>query len=372
MGTAFKYKAFPELIRPANVLTTEPSLHRRVRRHNKVVLDDHEIVKEPLGLNTLVTVGLPVYNAMPYLPEAMESLLGQTTSCFEILAIVDGATDASLEYLQSIRDPRLRIITQPNLGITRTLNRMLRECRTPWLVRQDADDVSHPARIERLIAAIREFPDAGMCYSLANYHPRDRTVGSFRCSRGSPRELRSIVLSGYLLSICHPTVALNVHKTLALGGYSLGLHNEDANLWWRMALKYDIHFIPEALVGFRQNNSSVSARNLARQFTGGLYVQYLLLSHLWRRSPRPIDDIRSHLEGLLPAAKFLAKERLRCLNILLSEGKRFAAVAAFANSILASPGYVLGRICDELDPSRSISNGVSPQLFLERQEALWL
>ncbi len=325
-----------------------------------------------MGFNTLVTVGLPVYNAMPYLPEAMESLLEQTTSGFEILAIVDGATDASLDYLQSIRDTRLRIITQPNLGVTRTLNRMLRECRTPWLVRQDADDVSHPARIEKLSAVIREFPDAGMCYSMANYHPRQRTVGSFRCSRGSPVELRSIVRSGYLLSICHPTVALNVHKTLALGGYSLGLHNEDADLWWRMALKYDIHHIPEALVGFRQNTSSVSTRNLAQQFTAGLYVQYLLLSHLWRRSPRPIGDIRSHLQDLLPARKFRAKERLRSFNMRLSEGKRGAAVAAFANSVLASPGYVLGRICDEFDSSRSVSNGIPPRMFLERQEAFWL
>ncbi len=155
---------------------------------------------------------------MPYLPEAMDSLLAQTSSCFEILAIVDGATDSSLEYLRTIRDSRLRILTQPNLGVTRTLNRMLRECRTPWLVRQDADDVSHPTRIERLLAAIRESPDAGMFYSLANYHPRERAVGSFRCTRGTPLELRSIVRSGYLLSICHPTVALNVHKTLALGG----------------------------------------------------------------------------------------------------------------------------------------------------------
>jgi glycosyltransferase involved in cell wall biosynthesis len=124
-----------------------------------------------LGLQPFVTVGLPVYNAMPYLPEAMDSLLAQTSSCFEILATVDGATDTSFEYLRSIRDPRLRILTQPNLGVTRTLNRMLRECRTSWLVRQDADDVSHATRIERLVAAIRESPDAGMFYSLANYHP---------------------------------------------------------------------------------------------------------------------------------------------------------------------------------------------------------
>ena len=308
---------------------------------------------------------------MPYLPESMESLLGQTASSFEILAIVDGATDGSLEYLRSLRDSRLRVIEQPNLGVTQTLNRMLRECRTPWLVRQDADDVSHPVRIERLIAAIAKHPDAGMFYSLANYHPRERTVGHFRCSRGSPLELRSIVRSGYLLSICHPTVALHVHKTLALGGYRLGLHNEDADLWWRMALKHDIRCVPEELVGFRQNSSSISARNLANQFVAGHYVQYLLLSHLWKLVPRSIESIRAQLEALCPAAEFRAKERLRSFNMNLAERKPVTAFADFGKSVLASPGYVLRRMCDEFLSVR-VMNGISPKLFLERKEALWL
>jgi glycosyltransferase involved in cell wall biosynthesis len=321
--------------------------------------------------SALVTVGLPVYNAMPYLPEAVESLLEQSTSCFEILAIVDGATDDCLKYLNSIHDSRLRVVTQRHSGLTLTLNRMLRECRTPWLVRQDADDVSHPGRIERLITEIRAFPDAGMCYSFADYHPRERTVGTFRCSRGSPVELRRIVHSGYLLSICHPTVALNVDKTLALGGYRIGLHNEDCDLWWRMALEYDIRCIPEALVGFRQSNSSVSARNLADQFVAGVYIQYLLLSHLWKRTALPIAEIRKHLESLLPNGNFLAKERLRSFNISLAEGKFFSAIAAFRQSVFASPRYVLERLCDEFLSSRCVANGIQPRLFLERKEVFW-
>jgi glycosyltransferase involved in cell wall biosynthesis len=331
-----------------------------------------EIVKNTLGSQALVTVGLPVYNAMPYLPAAMESLLAQTTTAFEILVIVDGATDSSLEYLQSIRDSRLRIITQPNRGVTPTLNRILHECNTTWLIRQDADDVSHPTRIERLIAAMGEFPDAGMFYSLANYHPRERTLGSFRSSRGTPLELRGIVRSGYLLAICHPTVALNTRKTLALGGYRIGLHNEDADLWWRMALQHDIHCIPEALVGFRQNTASVSSCNLETQFIAGLYVQYLLLSHLWKRSPQPIVDIYAHLKQLLPRGEFRAKERLRSFNMRLSEGNHLSAMAAFAGSVFASPSYVLERLRNEFFSPRKVANGIQPQLFLERKEALWL
>ncbi|MBV8630617.1 MAG: glycosyltransferase family 2 protein [Silvibacterium sp.] len=322
-------------------------------------------------MERLVTVGLPVYNAMPYLPEAMESLKRQTISNFEILAIVDGATDGSLQYLEAVRDRRLRVLIQPNRGVTATLNRMLRECRTPWLVRQDADDVSHPRRIERLVAAIFEHPDAGMFYSLANYHPGDAAVGNFRCSRGSPSGLRRIVRSGYLLAICHPSVVLNVDKTLALGGYRVGLHNEDADLWWRMALEQDIRFISEVLVGFRQNPASVSACNLADQFVAGVYVQYLLLSHLWELTPRRLGEIRSTLEGFFPRALLQAKERLRRFNMHLAERRTGSALANLAGSIAASPKYVVRRLFDEILPFNRVMNGVSPKLFLERKDALW-
>lgn len=329
---------------------------------------------------SLLTVGLPVYNAMPYLPEAMQSLLAQQCSNFEILAIADGDTDGSLDYLRSLAAQpslggRLRILTQSNQGVTPTLNRLLRECRTPWLVRQDADDVSHPHRISRLLSAIESVPHAGMFYSLANYHPRGGAVGTFRCSRGTPQQLRDIVRNGYLLSICHPTVALNVEKTRSLGGYRIGLHNEDADLWWRMALAHEIHCIPEELVGFRQNASSVSSRNLAPQMTAALYVQYLLLSHLTRRAPLSLSAIQNRLQDLLSSRRLRAKERLREFNIRLADKHYLQAARALAASAAASPAHVLGRIRDEFLPSRAanpIMNGISPRLFFQHQEALWL
>lgn len=328
----------------------------------------------------LITVGLPVYNAMPYLPEAMESLFAQRCSDFHILAIVDGATDGSLEYLRSLASrpsiaSRLRILTQSNQGVTTTLNRMLRECGTPWLVRQDADDVSHPNRIGRILSAIHSTPNAGMFYSLANYHPRGRAVGTFRCTRGTPWQLRGIVRDGYLLSICHPTVALHVAKTRVLGGYRVGLHNEDADLWWRMALEHEIHCIPEELVGFRQNESSVSARNLAAQMVAAIYVQYLLLSHLTRRTPQSLAAIHSRLQSLLSPKKLRAKERLREFNIRLAQKDYLHAAGALAASAAASPIHLLNRLRDELTPPHSgspIVNGIQPRLFFQQKEALWL
>ena len=322
------------------------------------------------AMEPLLTIGMPVYNAMPWLPEGIESLLAQTVSAFEIIAVVDGGSDGSLEYLRSVHDPRLRILTQPNLGVTATLNRILREARTPWLVRQDADDVSYPRRVERVLKGIAQHPQAGLIYSLANYHPRERCAGRFRCSRGTPDELRDLVERGYLLSICHSTVALNIAKALQAGGYRMDLHAEDADLWWRMARLSEVWCIPEPLVGFRQNAASVSARHLEEQELAGLYVQYLLLSELWHRSPRPLEEIAESLQGMLRPAAIRAKEGLRRWNMERAAGRRLRGAGALARAVWDSPGYVWGRLRDEFGRA-GIANGVPPEWFLERKELLW-
>ncbi len=318
-----------------------------------------------------ITVGLPVYNAMPYLPEALESLFQQTITDFNILVIVDGADDGSLQYLETIRDSRLRVLSQPNRGLPATLNRILRETKTSWLVRQDADDISYPTRIERLQEQISQYPDAGMFYSLAEYYPPNQSLGLYRCSRGSPQRLRKIVQSGYLLSICHPSAVLNVEKTLAAGGYRNLPHAEDADLWWRMALRYDIHLLPEVLLGFRQNASSISSRNSYTQELQGLYIQYLLLSHLSNRHPLPLADISPLLEAAISTKQLEAKQQLRLLNMHLAAKHYGRALTAIARSALASPGYLMRRLIDEFLPLGPIANGIPPDSFYRRKEVFW-
>lgn len=307
---------------------------------------------------------------MPWLPEAIDSLLAQTTPGFEILVVAGASNDGSPAYLRSLQDPRLRIIEQKTSGLTAALNQLIEHTRTPWLARMDADDVSYPARIATLRAAIEAHPDAGLIYSLAAYHPRDRCAGHFRCSRGSTDELRSLVNRGYLLSFCHSTVLLNVEKVRAVGGYRPDIRAEDADLWWRMAQRFEIHCIPEVLVGFRQHADSLSAEDTAKQELAGLYVQYLLLSELWGLKPLPWPEVEASLAELLRPAAVKAKERLRQFNMHLAHGQNARGLMELARAVGASPGYVLRRIHDEFR-HKGIANGVTPRLFWERKDVLW-
>ena len=320
----------------------------------------------------LLTVGLPVRNAMPYLRQTIESLLNQTSREFKILAIVGDCQDGSIEYLASVKDERLRVIVDKETRLIPTLNRILREIDTPWLMRQDADDVSYPRRIERTLEFIAKFPDAGMFYSIAEYYPPERSLGVFRASRGTPADLKAIVQNGYLLSFCHSAVTLNVQKTLEVGGYSESLsHAEDADLWWRIALAYDIEIIQEVLVGYRQHEGQATTQAVRQNFIDLLYVQYLLLSRLRNRAPLTKEEVRPNLERFVTARQVTAKLKLRQVNIRAANHDLLGAVTSGIGALSASPKLVWDRICDEILRKRVILNGINPGIFEKDKSRFW-
>ena len=319
----------------------------------------------------LITIGLPVYNALPFLEESMESLLGQTDGDFKILAIDDGSTDSGPKYLRSIRDPRVRVITQPNRGLTFTLNRMLREVDTPWLMRHDADDVALPERVTVTKRAIAQSPDSGMFYSEARYYQNGRSVGTFRTTRATPGELRQITRSGYLLAICHPTVTLNVQKTIELGGYRFNLHVEDIDLWWRMALRFDISYLPEVTTYFRHNSASVSAAHLESQSINTLYVQYLLLSHLHGWPAQECEYLRERLAVILDRPKLACRDSMRRANICYSQNKYIGSAKYLAKAVMANPLYFAGRVFYETRSADVALGGEDPERFLRQRSVLW-
>ena len=100
----------------------------------------------------LVSVLLPVYNAQDYLRESIDSILGQTLTDFELIIVNDGSTDGSKAIIDSYTDPRIVRIDQDNAGLPVSLNRAIAIAKGKYLARQDADDVSEPARLAEQLA----------------------------------------------------------------------------------------------------------------------------------------------------------------------------------------------------------------------------
>lgn len=107
----------------------------------------------------LVTIVVSAYNAGEYLRPALLSIISQTYRNLDILILDDGSTDDSFGSVKDILgDHRVRVIHQDNVGKPATLNRALELVRGEFYAIQDADDISHPARIERQLSALLSKP----------------------------------------------------------------------------------------------------------------------------------------------------------------------------------------------------------------------
>lgn len=112
-----------------------------------------------------VSVIIPVYNGARYLRYALESILEQTYRDFEIVVINDGSTDESESVVRSYNDPRINLHTQQNIGLTRTLNRLIELANGAYLARMDQDDWSHPERLQIQVEFLQNHTEVKMCGS---------------------------------------------------------------------------------------------------------------------------------------------------------------------------------------------------------------
>ncbi len=114
---------------------------------------------------TSVSVIIPMYNAEPYMKDAVLCVLNQTYGEYELLIINDGSTDASMDICQRFADPRIRILTQRNRGLAGARNAGIRHARGRYLAFLDADDLWDREKLERHVEHLNKNPDVGISYS---------------------------------------------------------------------------------------------------------------------------------------------------------------------------------------------------------------
>lgn len=111
-----------------------------------------------------ISVLLPIYNDASYVPQAMDAMLNQTFTDFELLVTDDGSTDDTLSVLKdyAAKDQRVKIHSRPNRGLVYSLNEGLERARAPFIARMDADDWSHPTRFARQLEFLEANPEVGV------------------------------------------------------------------------------------------------------------------------------------------------------------------------------------------------------------------
>jgi glycosyltransferase involved in cell wall biosynthesis len=211
---------------------------------------------------------MPVRDAAPTLPAAIESVLSQTERNWELLAVDDGSTDRSPEILRegSRRDARIRPLCGPHRGVVSALNRGLAAARSPLIARMDADDVCLPERLARQRAYLDAHPEVGLVACRVRFaaagcggagYARHVAWTNSVCTR------EAIALGRFVESpLAHPSVMFRRELPKRLGAYREGDFPEDYELWLRwLEAGVCMEKLPEALLVWRDSPGRLSRRD---------------------------------------------------------------------------------------------------------------
>jgi glycosyltransferase involved in cell wall biosynthesis len=203
-----------------------------------------------------ISVILPIYNAEKYLSDAINSILNQNYTDFEVLAIDDGSTDASLEILKSFNDPRITIIqNNENLGLIRTLNRGLDLAQGKYIARMDADDISLPTRFEKQVNLLDNNPDIGVCSSWLEFFGDSNEKIKFPIEHD---EIYFRFLLGVQVGHANSMIRRDLIEKLNIRYNPQFPHSEDTNLWVNLMPHTHFANIPEILYRYRKYNEQVT------------------------------------------------------------------------------------------------------------------
>ncbi|MEO7634577.1 MAG: glycosyltransferase family A protein [Sphingomicrobium sp.] len=200
-----------------------------------------------------LSVVMPVHNAVPYIDEAVASIVGQSHPDFEFVIGDDGSSDGSSERLQAwaARDGRIRLLRrEQGSGPAGSANWVVRAARGSLIARMDADDISHPDRLALQLQVLRDRPDAVMaaCLSLG-IDQKGRVV------KGRERNL--LAKFGLGAPFSHGSVLFRRSAFDRIEGYRPECQFwEDLDFFARMATAGPILVLPDALYSYRFSETS--------------------------------------------------------------------------------------------------------------------
>jgi glycosyltransferase involved in cell wall biosynthesis len=207
----------------------------------------------------LVSIIVPLYNGAKYAEKTISSLLNQSYSNIEIIAINDGSTDDSELIIKSIRDERVIYSYHDNCGVATTLNKGLGMSSGTFVARNDIDDISHPQRIERQVAYMLENPQTALLGSWAKIiNSKGEKIGSHHHPRDE-EYLRLALIFGN--PFVHSSLMYKRDVAIRLGGYSSDPNlspPEDYDFIVRLSAEGQIHNLTEELVTYLQRNDGLS------------------------------------------------------------------------------------------------------------------
>lgn len=225
---------------------------------------------------TNLSVILPVYNGMPFLKEAILSLLNQSYQNFIIYIIDNGSDDGTREYLNQVDDSRINYTRLEEKNLIIALNTGFELANTPFIARMDADDISHRTRFEKQIKYFEENRDVDLIGTLGQYISID---GNKHFNINLPLTHDDIINTIFKTrnAIIHPSIMFRSEIIELSGGYNENYSDcEDYEFFLRVGNKIKFANIPERLHSMRIRDSSIMTDDVKKRIK-----QYYFVSKLY-------------------------------------------------------------------------------------------
>lgn len=187
----------------------------------------------------MVSILLPYRNAASTLDAAINSITAQTFTDWELVLIDNGSEDDGPRIARdrSIHDPRIRLLSEPQVGIAHALNTGITEARGRYIARMDADDTCHPERLARQVTFLDVNPEIGIVgtrTTFASTVERSTGMATFVAWQNTILTPQQHFVKRFVdAPVAHPTVMFRREVLNEHGTYDTGPLPEDHELWLR-------------------------------------------------------------------------------------------------------------------------------------------
>ena len=208
-----------------------------------------------MNIAPLVSVIMPSYNSKKYIKKAIDSVLEQTYSNFELIIVDGNSTDGTLDILDEYKkqDRRIKVIQDEGRGIGAALQLGCQIASGKFIARMDSDDIAINTSFEKQLKILHSIPNLILVASPVIYINEDDSIVGYSFPYTNKRIIQEKV---YL--IAHPTVMMKKDAYVKAGGYQPLLRAEDYFLWNRMRLMGEFYIFKEPLIKYRLLQDSLS------------------------------------------------------------------------------------------------------------------
>ena len=214
-------------------------------------------------MNEKINILMGIYNCESTLKEAIDSILSQTYTNWELIMCDDGSKDNTLTIAQSYVEKypqKIKVIqNDKNMGLNYTLNRCLKEADGEYVARMDGDDVCSNVRFEKEIEFLQNNPNIALVSCWMEMYDENGAFGVIKYKENP--QLKDFLKTS---QFCHAGCMMRTDVLKRLGGYAVSEHFlrvEDYELWVRLYLAgYKGYNLQEILYSMRDDRNAVKRR----------------------------------------------------------------------------------------------------------------